>query len=466
MEQQRLTELTNITKHSVQTHKFVLGIAIFAILVPVFMKFAKMSIDTIRTGNPKSWVIASDGLGYYATLRSFMIDHDLNFANEFRDYNLFHNCVQDYTRTTRTGHVPQKYPIGMALVWAPFFLVAHSMIFLLAAFGVRIIADGYSLPYQLLIGIGSIFYGIFGLFFLYRTIVLYFNKLIASFSILSILLGTNMLYYFVNEPTMSHITGMGFVTCFLYYVLSAKGIYSQRRLLLLGFLMGLMTVIRYQNALFGIVWVFEYLRNSETRTFKAVARALLFGAIGCIPFVVMQMIFWKIIFGNWVVYSYENEGFHFLHPHFLKILFSSYHGLISWTPMVGLCCLGLILFIVKTPVTGIGVLIIFLAQLYINASWSTWWFGDSYGSRAFVECSGIFCLGMAALMEKTLKRAALRNSMALILLVLIAWNTLFSAMYMENFVPNGYFNWIDLLKSLGPSLSKIASKPLRLILII
>ena len=71
------------------------------------------------------WGIGSDGLGYYAHLRSTMIDGDLHYENEFRDFNRFNHSVLNPNLRTETNHVPNKYPIGSAILWFPFFLFAH-----------------------------------------------------------------------------------------------------------------------------------------------------------------------------------------------------------------------------------------------------------------------------------------------------------------------------------------------------
>jgi hypothetical protein len=39
----------------------------------------------------------------------------------------------------------------------------------------------------------------------------------------------------------------------------------------------------------------------------------------------------------------------------------------------------------------------FLILWYFNASWWAWWFGDSWGARAFIEINGLFTIGLACL---------------------------------------------------------------------
>src|SRR5205823_2398102 len=41
----------------------------------------------------------------------------------------------------------------------------------------------------------------------------------------------------------------------------------------------------------------------------------------------------------------------------------------------------------------------FLLLWYANSAWVIWWFGDSFGGRAYLELSGLFVLGLATAFE-------------------------------------------------------------------
>ena len=45
---------------------------------------------------------------------------------------------------------------------------------------------------------------------------------------------------------------------------------------------------------------------------------------------------WKWQTGSWVVYSYKDEGFDFMHPHFWEFLFSFQKGWLLWSPIIGI----------------------------------------------------------------------------------------------------------------------------------
>jgi hypothetical protein len=46
------------------------------------------------------------------------------------------------------------------------------------------------------------------------------------------------------------------------------------------------------------------------------------------------------------------------------------------------------------------VILLLSAMIYVQSSWWCWWFGGSYGMRAYVELAGILAFPMAASLEK------------------------------------------------------------------
>src|SRR5580704_6649938 len=108
---------------------------------------------TLPFGNP--WV-RGDGVGYYAYLRSALIDHDLRFENDYLAANesFVISRVDAQGRLlprlyTKTGYVENHFTVGPALLWAPVVLAVHGIVLLADHFGAHVSADGYSRPYLL-----------------------------------------------------------------------------------------------------------------------------------------------------------------------------------------------------------------------------------------------------------------------------------------------------------------------------
>ena len=65
--------------------------------------------------------VASDGIFYYTPLHSLVVDGDLDFANEYRVLG----APAGYFQRTETGRLPNNFSIGPALLWLPWFVLAH-----------------------------------------------------------------------------------------------------------------------------------------------------------------------------------------------------------------------------------------------------------------------------------------------------------------------------------------------------
>ena len=79
---------------------------------------------------------------------------------------------------------------------------------------------------------------------------------------------TNLIYYFIREPSMSHVLSMFAVSLFLYLNLRDFGKKTPSTFIFSGLAAGLMILIRYQNALFMIV---PFVYNIKIVTIYAVS---------------------------------------------------------------------------------------------------------------------------------------------------------------------------------------------------
>jgi len=420
--------MTAITPMKLLLQKPVLLFFAFGVFLTLLL-FAKICI----TG----FVIGGDGLGYYAYLRSMLVDGDLQFANEFLEYNQFGQGVPNPYQRTATDHVPNRLFIGPALLWVPFFLVAHALTILAEHFGFPLEPDGYSVLYQFFVGLGSIIYGLLGLVFIYKIIIRFFHRNVALLSTGLIALGTNVFYYLTIEPTMSHSMSMFTVSLFAFIWVRDIGNRQKKAVVLLGLTAGLMILIRPQNALFLVLIVIEWLGVLKTESGfvsnfrKQIIEVGLFG-IALLLALLPQFVVWKIIYGHFLVYSYGGAIFNFANPHLLDSLFSAKHGLISWTPALLLALVGVFLFLWKHSKIGVALIIAFILQWYLNAS-CNFSFGNTFGGRTYINCSFIFAIGLAMFLTMTKKWVVPTR---FLLAALIAWNLLFVAQYALGMLPH------------------------------
>ncbi len=157
----------------------------------------------------------TDGQGYHAYLPAIFLYQDLQFS--------FVDSINEkyYPFDKRAGFVVpgkpgnvNKYYAGSALMQVPFFIAGCVISWVTEA-----PVDGYSWPFQLMVGIAAIFYLVLGLWFLFGALTeMGFSRLSAFTSGLVVLFGTNLFYYTLYEPSMSHVYSFCTVAAFLFFV--------------------------------------------------------------------------------------------------------------------------------------------------------------------------------------------------------------------------------------------------------
>jgi len=111
-------------------------------------------------------VYATDEVQYYVYLRSLRFDGDLDFANDYQRFaelnprsGIEGSLLQPNRIRPKTGRYGNIAPVGAAVMWAPFFLLADALVHGANASGARIPADGFSAPYIAAVCYASTLYG-------------------------------------------------------------------------------------------------------------------------------------------------------------------------------------------------------------------------------------------------------------------------------------------------------------------
>jgi hypothetical protein len=332
------------------------------------------------------WV---DGVSYYAYDVSLVLDGDLDLTNQYN-----HPDVTE-TRRTPTGLAWNKYPIGAPLLALPFFAAGHGVTVALRHLGLPLRNDGFSVPEQLAYGLGTIFWGFVGLALAVRLVGRVVAPAEAALSAAVWIVGSGLPYYLFKDTSYAHGCSFFAVTAFLAYD-DASDTLTARSALVLGLLLGLMTLVENQNVLVGVVPLLRRWRQIAAAPGRHLMLAGL-TAIGATLAFAPQLYVWWRLFGSPLAYSYGGEPFEPL-QHLGAVLFSPHHGLVTWTPIAGLALVGLVGGAARLPALR-PYLAGFLGQWLVNGSWWCWWFGASFGSRKFVSISAIFMIGLAHLVR-------------------------------------------------------------------
>lgn len=365
--------------------------------------------------------LEADAKGYYAYLPAIFIYHDLNFGffDEIEKEKYYEPLIyQDY-RSEIDGKVVNKYYCGTAIAQTPFFLIAHFISYLDDE-----PLDGYSKWYMRSVTIAAIFYHLLGLYFFALLLRSYRVKpIIIAFLLISISLGSNLYVYTIVEPGMSHVYSFAFVTMFLYYARLYFLEKKAKRLYLTIAALALVILCRPINGLiiFSLFFLSENL-NEFIKTIRVLvnSRRVLITAFaigGVILFI--QPLIYKVSTGSFWVYSYQEEGFNFLHPHFLDILFSYKKGLFLYTPLFFIAFLSVFYWIKKMPYRFISWMSFFILITYVFSSWWMWFYGGSFSSRVYVEYLSFFALPLALCLNKFNKKKLVVAFTALVLIVIV-----------------------------------------------
>jgi hypothetical protein len=214
-----------------------------------------------------------------------------------------------------------------------------------------------------------------------------------------------------------------------------------RGFLVLGLVLGLAMCIRWQNGVLlvlpGLDVLAAWRRDREAwRRHAAGAACLLAGALaGAFP----QMLAWKALYGMWVL-PYPPHGADFVrldHPFLMNTLFSSRHGLLSWTPVLWAGYLGFLPLLKRRPRVAWPLVVPLLLMTYVNACSGDWWAGGSFSNRRFDSLLPILAFGLAAALEsaRTALAARPQTVLGLVALPLLVWNLALMEQVRRGMVP-------------------------------
>lgn len=377
---------------------------------------------------------ASDEIEYFVYLPSLLLDHDLEFGNEYQRFydespktlELFRGTFLE-KREPDTGRHINFGPIGTAVLWSPFYLAAHAAVLVSRSLGARVTADGLSRPYVISVCYASALYGFLGFLLIHSTLRRFAGcqDVTAALAAAGLWLGTPALYYMTIAPGFSHAASLFAVSLLLWLWLRSRerGGGSVGEWLLLGAVGGLAGLVREQDALFlavpGLWLVFETARRKSW--LWGSSRALALGSAAAAVFS-PQLVVYKALNGLYRPSRMVSGKLDYSSPHFLQVLFDPGHGLFVWTPLLLVAALGLLWATVRRR-DGVAALLsfAFLLQVWINGSLYTWTQGGSFGSRRFVAVTPIFAWGLGLALTRVVPRVG-RTAAAAILAVFVWWN--------------------------------------------
>jgi hypothetical protein len=405
------------------------------------------------------WV-RGDGVGYYAFARAILLEHRLDFEPDWQNANASfrlgridpegHIRPAEYTST---GHLDNHFSIGPAILWSPFLLIAEAVVKIDHVFGGHLAENGFSFPYVTAMALGTAFYGFLGLFLSFRLARKHLGERWAFLGTIGIWFASSLPVYMYFNPSWSHAHSAFVVALSFWYWDRTRGGRTWTQWLVLGAISGLMLDVYYVNGLLLTVPLIEslqeYWRGIRERRMedagKLFLQNLLFSLTICVVFL-PTLISKRIIYGHYLDFGYH-EPWSFASPALLHVAFASEHGLFSWTPIVLLSVIGLVLLHRRDRMLSLCCVAAFALYLYAIGCYNDWAGISSFGSRFFVSLTPIFILGLAAFFDFlagaiTGRRANIVATATVS--VLILWNAGMIFQWGTHLIPaRGPISWRD-----------------------
>lgn len=379
----------------------------------VFLSLNKHSKDKEKSYHDVIW---ADAAGYYVYNAIWHIyGHDIASYPDSIDVK----TGNGFFINTTSKKIETKYYSGTAILQTPFFYVAHVL-----AKPLGFEPNGFSKIYTYGLYFAGIIYSYLGLFFLYHFLKRHVSGTISILSVILLFTSTNLYYYSIDAPGMSHVYSFFVFSLIIYLTPRFIERTSIITSILYLVLLMLAILIRPTNLFIGI-FPFVYNLNSFNEITKRIQQLIkpkvdyLVGVIASLAIAIPQILYWKSTSGNLLSDAYKNETFsNWNSPKLLEVWFSTNNGLFTYTPIVFLFLIGIYVLKKKHKTMAIGILFTFLAISYAFASWWNWWFGCSFGARSFVEYYALLIIPFAYL----LKSASENKGQLIILALLIGFS--------------------------------------------
>jgi hypothetical protein len=399
---------------------------------PSFLVWLVLSVAIVffRFVFPPVNILSWDVFGYYLYLPARFIYHDISL----HDLSWVKAIVEKY-HTSATLYqlysVPGsgcviKYSMGMALLNAPAFFIAQ-----LLAGMMGYAADGFSLPYQYSFAISGLIYAIAGIFMLRKILLEYFEEFTTSIVLILMVAGTNYFQLTAFEGMLTHNYLFTLYTFIIWFTLKWHREPNAITAALLGIFMGLAILTRPSELVCLVIPLAWGIHNKATFLLKLKSVTshcshLLWLSLALFLAGLPQLIYWKLVTGHWVYYSYNNpgEGFDFTRPYILQVLFSFRKGWIIYTPIMIFALAGFYhLYRRNKPMFPV-ILSYFLLNFWVVSSWTCWWYaGGSYSQRALLSSYVLLALPLGYLIESARhKKLLFRISLSIVLSFLLLLN--------------------------------------------
>lgn len=344
--------------------------------------------------------ISWDVSGYYHYLPAIFIYKDIKSQAYMKEINKKYLPSPAYDQAfdhSHSGNKVNKYAIGQAVLFSPFFFIAHAWAILTHSSS----SDGYSKPYQIAIWLGSILFSILGLILLRKILLHYFDDSIVMWTLLALGLGTHWMEYAAISNGMNHTWLFTLLCAMILFTIRFYKKADWTSAVGIGFSLGLAVLTRPTEIILVLIPILWGIGSIKDRfTFLASGWLKIFVAIIiCGLIMSIQLIYWKYAAEEWIVYSYGGQGFNWFNPNIWRGLMGAKIGWWLYTPIMLLTMFGWYGLCKSRPSIFWPTFVTGILAIYITLSWGHWEEGGGLGQRNLIQAYPLFAFPLATVIS-------------------------------------------------------------------
>jgi hypothetical protein len=361
--------------------------------------------------------IGGDGYEYYSLLRSPLVDHDLDLANDLLGFDAGAPRLPN-------GQVTSRVQLGVALLWAPLVTATHAVVSVAARLGADIAPNGFSTIYQTAATTSTFLYGFAALLLIEGRLRVLYGAGVALLGVVALWLATPLFFYMVANPSMSHGVAVFASALLLVAWLRARADPRPGRWALVGAAGGLLCLIRAHYTPLLLLPAADLAFSRGERRLRSCA--LLMAppvALG-----LLQLAVWYRLYGPGFLEAVTGMNLiHGFEGHLLDVLFSPRKGLFVWTPLYAVAALGWVGWLRRDRRFGVLLVAGFVMTAWLMSLFDDWWGSDSFGQRRMLGLTPFFALGLGEALDFFRRRPFVPAAAVVSMLVL--WNQQFAYIY-------------------------------------
>lgn len=392
--------------------------------------FSNRISEVVKSKEPLC-LTAYDGFGYYSYLPAFFIYNDLSFEDwpeKLQEKYCSGSEVYQFY------YLPDKsriniYHLGLAFIELPSFVVGH-----LIAKTFNYPPDGMSKPYHIAFLLNALVFFALGIYYVRKLLLLFFDDLTTSITLILIFLGTNIFMNFYIEPSLTHLYLFTINAAIGYHTISYQRNSKRKHLLFSSILFGLTTAIRPTQVIWGIIPLFVFLNNH--RNFKSSLKILLLYPLFSLLWNIPQLLYWKYFGGSWFMVNLHNESIVLSDPKIVDFLFSFKKGWLLYTPIFLLIPFGIKKALTSEARLTIGITFLTLLSIYIFSSWECWWFAASFGSRVMQEIYPLLAILLGFVISRIQEKSFVKHSLLFLSFSIVSLNIFQSIQFKTGVIDN------------------------------